>query len=82
MTTIRRARRDDLPALMALLRDDPLGAGRESTDPAPHEPPSPCWTDPDQVQVCLEDADGAVAGTRQLTTDRTRVDAHRCYGLG
>lgn len=68
MTTIRRARRDDLPALMALLRDDPLGAGRESTDPAPYEAAFAALdADPNQVLVCLEDADGAVAGTLQLT---------------
>lgn len=33
---LRRARAEDLPALVALLADDPLGAGREGTDLAPY----------------------------------------------
>ncbi len=32
----REARRDEVPAVLALLRDDPLGQGRETTDPAPY----------------------------------------------
>lgn len=32
----REARRDEVPAVLALLRDDPLGRGRESGDPAPY----------------------------------------------
>ena len=31
------ATRDDLPTIVALLRDDPLGATREADDPAPYE---------------------------------------------
>jgi ribosomal protein S18 acetylase RimI-like enzyme len=35
--SIRPARRDDVPAIIALLADDPLGRGREdTTDPAPY----------------------------------------------
>lgn len=66
--SVRRARRVDLPALVALLRDDPLGATRESADPAAYEAAFDAIdADPNQVLVCLEDADGAVAGTLQLT---------------
>ncbi|WP_062560767.1 GNAT family N-acetyltransferase [Paracoccus aminovorans] len=32
----REARRDEVPAVLALLRDDPLGRGRESGDLAPY----------------------------------------------
>ena len=34
---VDRARADDVPALVALLRDDPLGASREPKDLAPYE---------------------------------------------
>jgi len=34
---LRRASREDLPAIVALLRDDALGAARESTDLEPYE---------------------------------------------
>ncbi|MBW0114810.1 GNAT family N-acetyltransferase [Pseudonocardia sp. KRD-169] len=68
MGSVRRARRADLPALVALLRDDPLGAARESTDPAPYEAAFDAIdADPNQALVCLDDADGPVIGTLQLT---------------
>ena len=34
---LRRANREDLPAIVALLRDDALGGAREGTDLAPYE---------------------------------------------
>ena len=36
-SALREATAADVPALVALLTDDPLGATRESADPAPHE---------------------------------------------
>jgi GNAT superfamily N-acetyltransferase len=68
VTAIRRARRDDLPALIELLRDDPLGAARESTDPAPYAAAFDALdADPNQFLACMETADGTVIGTLQLT---------------
>jgi ribosomal protein S18 acetylase RimI-like enzyme len=64
---IRRARRVDLPELVALLADDPLGAGREVPDLWPYEDAfEAIGADPNQVLVCAEDA-GEVVGTLQLT---------------
>lgn len=34
--SFREARRDEVAAVLALLRDDPLGQGRETIDPAPY----------------------------------------------
>ncbi|MBC8092443.1 MAG: GNAT family N-acetyltransferase, partial [Pseudonocardia sp.] len=64
---VRRAHRADLPALVALLADDPLGAGRESADQARYETAfTAIEADLNQVLVCLEAA-GEVVGTLQLT---------------
>ncbi|MEU8621212.1 hypothetical protein [Streptomyces sp. NPDC048623] len=77
---IRPARRDDLPAIVAMLADDPLGAQRESPDDL-----TPYTTafdrlagDPHQHLVVAERA-GRVVGTLQLTSDVSRTDAHRFY---
>lgn len=67
---IRRATRDDLPAIVTLLADDPLGAGREDT----REPLAQAYTqafeaidaDPDICLVVMERR-GAVIGTLQLS---------------
>ncbi|MFJ3905154.1 GNAT family N-acetyltransferase [Streptomyces sp. NPDC090025] len=65
---IRPARREDLPAIVAMLADDPLGAQRESPDDL-----TPYLTafdrlseDPNQLLVVAERA-GRVVGTLQLT---------------
>jgi ribosomal protein S18 acetylase RimI-like enzyme len=66
---VRRARRADLPELVALLADDPLGRGREGA-------PSPAYevafaqldADPAQLLAVLTTADGAIVGMLQLTT--------------
>ncbi len=65
---VRRAVRADLPALVALLVDDPLGAGRESTaNLAPYETAfAAVDADPNQVLVCLT-AGAEVVGTLQLS---------------
>ncbi|TDQ04274.1 GNAT family N-acetyltransferase [Labedaea rhizosphaerae] len=65
---IRTATREDVPAIVALLADDPLGAQRESVDNL--EPYYAAFdridTDPHQVLV-VADRDGAVVGTAQLS---------------
>ncbi len=66
--TFRRAIMDDLPAVVAMLADDPLGATRESPDRlAPYlEAFAAIDSSPDQLLVVVEH-DGQVAGTAQLT---------------
>jgi hypothetical protein len=44
----RRARRDDVPAIVWLLADDPLGAGREALGEA--APPAAYWRAFDAIQ--------------------------------
>ncbi|MFG2041769.1 GNAT family N-acetyltransferase [Dactylosporangium sp. NPDC048998] len=65
---IRRAAGADVPAIVALLADDPLGAGRESPDDlAPYRAAFAALdADPNQVLVVAERA-GRVVGTLQLT---------------
>ncbi len=65
---IRRARREDLPAIVALLLDDTLGAQRESlADLAPYEAAFQAIdADPRQYLAVME-RDGAIIGTQQLT---------------
>ena len=66
----RRATRADLPAIIALLADDPLGATRED----PTDPPNPAYIDafdaidrdPNQY-LAVVTADGAVIGCLQLS---------------
>jgi ribosomal protein S18 acetylase RimI-like enzyme len=67
---IRRARRDDVAAIVAMLADDPLGNARERIE----EPlPSSYFQafdaverDPNIQLMVAEDADGAVIGCLQL----------------
>jgi ribosomal protein S18 acetylase RimI-like enzyme len=67
----RRARRDDLPAVVRLLADDVLGAGRETVS----EPLLPAYlqafdaieSDPNQTLAVAQGADGRVVGVLQLT---------------
>jgi GNAT superfamily N-acetyltransferase len=67
-TVIRPARREDLPAIVALLADDPIGAGRETAGEL--EPYLRAWqaiaANPSARLVVAEDSDGAIAGTLQL----------------
>jgi len=94
---VRRAVRDDVPAIVALLADDVLGAARESADPAPYARAfAAVDADPAHLLVVAE-VDGEVAGTLQLTVlaglarrgalrgqlEAVRVAAaHRSSGLG
>jgi GNAT superfamily N-acetyltransferase len=70
--SFRRARRDDVPAIIGLLADDMLGAGRETLGPG-GQVNDGYWAafdavdaDPNQLLV-VADGDGEVAGTLQLS---------------
>jgi GNAT superfamily N-acetyltransferase len=65
---IRRATSDDLPAIIAMLADDPLGAIRESpADLTPYQRAfEAIEADPNQVLV-VADRNGEAIGTLQLT---------------
>jgi len=68
--TLRRARRDDVAAIVAMLADDPLGSGRERLD----DPLPPSYysaferldRDPNIQLVVAEEEGGAVIGCLQL----------------
>lgn len=63
----RKATEADLPAIVALLADDPLGAGRETPDLGPYRRAfSAIDADPDEFLLVVE-ADGRLLGTLQLT---------------
>lgn len=68
MPLFRRATESDLPAIIALLADDPLGAARES--PSTPEPYRQAFAaidaDPNQLLAVVED-NQAIIGTMQLT---------------
>ena len=68
--SFREAGRDDIPAIVALLADDPLGMTREQPG---SELPEAYWTafeaidrDPNNLLIVAE-VDGQIAGTLQLT---------------
>ncbi len=68
--SIRRARRQDVEAIVRMLADDPLGSGRERIE----EPLPSCYfrafeavdQDPHIQLVVAEDGDGAVVGCLEL----------------
>ena len=68
--TIRRARRDDVSSIIAMLADDPLGARRERLeDPLPQvyfEAFERVARDPNIHLVVAEDNEGTVVGCLQL----------------
>jgi ribosomal protein S18 acetylase RimI-like enzyme len=68
--TIRRARRDDVGAIVAMLADDPLGSGRERLEdplPAPYFQAFERVDRDQNIQlVVAEDGEGAVVGCLQL----------------
>jgi ribosomal protein S18 acetylase RimI-like enzyme len=68
--TIRRARRDDVAIIIAMLADDPLGSGRERLeDPLPpsyFEAFETVDRDPRIQLVVAEEEGGAVVGCLQL----------------
>jgi GNAT superfamily N-acetyltransferase len=64
---LRRATADDVPVLVALLTDDPLGRDRESPDLAPYRRAFAA-VDADPAQLLLALTQGPeVVGTAQLT---------------
>ncbi|WP_154814538.1 GNAT family N-acetyltransferase [Actinophytocola xinjiangensis] len=66
-TTIRRARSEDVPAIVAMLADDPLGATRESPgDPAYASAFAEIDRDERQY-LAVAEVDGEVVATLQLT---------------
>lgn len=95
---VGRARRTDVAALVALLRDDVLGAGRELDDLAPYERAFDAIArDPAHLLVVVRDAADGLVGTMQLTllpglaraaVTRLQIEgvrvaaAHRGSGLG
>jgi GNAT superfamily N-acetyltransferase len=68
--TFRRARTEDLPAIIALLADDGLGAGREDASlplaQSYRDAFAAIDADPNQLLAVVEDA-GVVVGTLQLS---------------
>ena len=68
--TIRRARRDDVASIVAMLADDRLGAARERLDDPLPETYFRAFEavdrDPNLQLVVAQDADGAVVGCLQL----------------
>ncbi|MGW6686529.1 N-acetyltransferase family protein [Streptomyces sp. NPDC054961] len=65
---IRPATEEDLPEIVALLADDPLGATRESTDDlTPYVAALKRLTDDPHQQVVVAVRAGRVVGTLQLT---------------
>ncbi|NYE38931.1 GNAT superfamily N-acetyltransferase [Nocardioides cavernae] len=65
---VRRAVEEDVPALVALLTDDPLGAGRESGEMGPYlRAFREIDDDPRHLLIAVRDGAGDVVGTMQLT---------------
>jgi GNAT superfamily N-acetyltransferase len=68
--SFRRAASEDLPALVALLADDPISSGRESAgtplDPRYAEAFAAVDRDPNQL-LAVADRDGRVIGVLQLS---------------
>jgi GNAT superfamily N-acetyltransferase len=95
---IRRARREDVAAIVALLADDPLGAGREDPDALARYAAAFDVIDADPSELLVVGVDGAtVVATMQLSflpgmtrgaTKRMQVEgvrvagSHRGGGLG
>ncbi|MFL6054318.1 MAG: GNAT family N-acetyltransferase [Actinoallomurus sp.] len=92
----RSATEDDVPAIVALLADDAIGAGREGDVDAYWAAFAEVEADP-RNHLIVADIDGEVAGTLQLTyipglsrmgTERAQIEAvrvsgaHRGRGLG
>ncbi len=95
---VERARRDDVPAIVALLADDELGATREVGDAAEYDSAFELVTrDRSQYLAVVRDASGRIVGTMHLTVipglsrggaTRLQIEGvrvargHRSQGLG
>jgi ribosomal protein S18 acetylase RimI-like enzyme len=67
--TIRRARRDDVGAIVAMLADDPLGSGRERIEaplPASYFRAFEAVENDPNIQLVVAEEGGAVIGCLQL----------------
>ena len=65
---VDRARVQDVPALVALLADDPIGRARETVDLDAYVAAFRAIDDdPNQFLAAVRDRDGVVVGTMQLT---------------
>lgn len=65
---LARATETDVPALVALLADDPLGAHRESSELTSYVAAfREIDADANQLLVAVRDEDGEIVGTLQLT---------------
>ena len=67
--TIRRARRDDVGAIVAMLADDPLGSGRERIEdplPASYFRAFEAVEKDPNIQLVVAEEGGAVVGCLQL----------------
>lgn len=65
---VHRAQVDDVPALVALLSDDPLGSAREAASLEPYlRAFGEIEEDPQQLLTVLRDEEGEVVGTLQLS---------------
>ncbi|RJQ72198.1 GNAT family N-acetyltransferase [Pseudonocardiaceae bacterium YIM PH 21723] len=63
----RAATGDDIPAIIALLADDELGAARESSDPARYLDAFQAISEDPNQYLAVADDGGRVVGTVQLT---------------
>ncbi|GED98812.1 GNAT family N-acetyltransferase [Gordonia crocea] len=95
---VERATRDDVPAIVALLLDDPIGRTREVAEYAPYEAAYDVVArDRSQYLAVVRAAEGTVVGTMQLTvlpgllrggTTRLQIEGlrvarpERSHGLG
>jgi GNAT superfamily N-acetyltransferase len=81
--TFRPARLHDLPAIIAMLVDDPLGKTRETLDHttrADYEAGFRAIAESDLNELIVAELDGAIVGTMQLTYSPgiSRQGAWRC----
>jgi GNAT superfamily N-acetyltransferase len=66
--TLERAKLQDVPALVSLLADDPLGAGRHVDDRQVYEAAfADIDHDPNQFLAVVRDPDGGLVGTMQVS---------------
>ena len=63
----REARREDVPAVVAMLADDVLGQGRERDDLAAYHAAFDAMAEEGNNRVIVGEQDGAVVATYQLT---------------
>ncbi|MGC9368994.1 MAG: GNAT family N-acetyltransferase [Paracoccaceae bacterium] len=63
----REARREDVPAIVAMLADDALGAAREGTDLAPYLAAFDAMKEEGGNHLIVGEQDGRVVATYQLT---------------